>query len=108
MRLTSFTHYAVDLHDLWPVFGEKEGISLSSIRNKLIHGVPLDPLKSKGLLGACLHLQWTVERLLLAVLSWPLTESRIDIGAMGFYGEKAWRDDQQLLSRAFHGAYEEP
>lgn len=95
-------HYAVDLHDLWPVFGESEGISLSSLRNKLIHGIPFDPLKSKGLPVACLHLQWTVERLLLAVFHWSIMESRVGVGDM----VEDWRNYSRLLSEAFRASHD--
>lgn len=91
-------HYSIDLHDLWPVFGDKEGISLSSLRNKLIHGTPLNPLNGGGLLVAHHHLQWIVERLLLAVFNWPARQSRVWIGHMEVSRMKNWRDDRRLLS----------
>ncbi len=56
----------VDNSDLWPVFGE--GLSLSRIRNKLIHGILSGD--ETFLSFARIHLKWIVERCLLAIIGW--------------------------------------
>jgi hypothetical protein len=56
----------VDNSDLWPVSGK--GLSLSRIRNKLIHGNLSDDELSLSF--AKIHLKWIVERCLLATMGW--------------------------------------
>lgn len=72
--------YSVDLEDLWPVSNNAtrpEVWSLSEIRNELVHGEKLTEPKLDSLVAAELHLQWTVERLLLAVLGWDVSRSGV-------------------------------
>jgi hypothetical protein len=70
--------YGVQLGDLWPVIDAKSGdVSLTEIRNRLVHGSTLNPHQLHALMGAEQHMRWTVERALLAVLGWPLERSKI-------------------------------
>lgn len=69
-------HVQVDLTDLWPVFAG-EGDGLGAIRNKLVHG-DLDSSTSAGTISiAAQHLTWTVERIVLTLLSWPIERSEV-------------------------------
>ncbi len=70
-------NYSVDVADLWPVTGNAGGLSLSSIRNRIVHGETFDREKHQALFTATLHLQLVVERMLLAVLDWPIDRSDI-------------------------------
>ena len=70
--------YQVDLHDLWPVY-ETGGMSkdLSWIRNQLSHGRVIAPEKASAIIGAGGHLRWTLERLILGFLGWPVEKSNV-------------------------------
>jgi hypothetical protein len=70
--------YGVQLGDLWPVIDVKPGnISLTEIRNRLVHGSTFNPQQRHALMGAEQHMRWTVERALLAVLGWPMERSKV-------------------------------
>jgi len=88
----------VALDDLWPL-DNRDGLGLTGIRNKFSHGehVPYHP----GLETAGDHLQWTVERLLLATLGWPIEKTRVRPESLGFlvaYG--SWSEERKALTRA--------
>lgn len=70
--------YNVDLHDLWPVYetGSKTK-DLSWIRNELAHGRVIPFEKSSALVGAREHLKWTLDRLVLGFLGWPIEKSNV-------------------------------
>lgn len=93
-------NYSIDLNDLWPVIDKSEGISLSGIRNKLAHGDTFDLLQLGALTIAKEHLQWIVERLILAVLGWPISRSYINKDYLSQYMAcyKDWEKDQEILS----------
>lgn len=92
--------YSVDVSDLWPVTGSKDGWSLSVVRNKLVHGEHFNAAQRGAVGAAKSHLQWTVERLLLAILGWDISKSSVDAGYLsrnnGDYIE--WKSDQRILS----------
>lgn len=93
--------YSVDLSDLWPLTKNSEGISLSEIRNKLIHGevINTEPEQLRAFIGAKEHLQWIVERLILAFLGWTISKSNInkDYLARKMACYKDWKKDQKIL-----------
>ena len=101
---TAFNHfcafYSIDLSDLWPVLKNSRGISISEIRNKLIHGETFNPLQLGALMAAKEHLQWIMERLILAVLDWPISRSRVNKEFLEHYMacHKDWVKDQEVLS----------
>lgn len=70
-------HYNVDLQDLWPVIDRKEGISLSDIRHKLVHGDIFNRRQQRALISAREHLRWVVERSILSVLGWTHSKSKV-------------------------------
>jgi hypothetical protein len=92
-------HYSIDLSDLWPVVDASHGVSLSAIRNRLVHGEAFAGDKYSALITAEMHLQWTVERMLLGALGWPVSRSAVDAGFLSainqYYG---WQTDRRNLS----------
>ena len=59
----------IDNTDLWPIYGTRFNyLSLSRIRNKLVHGNRFEYETFLSIANE--HLRWTVERCLLAVLGW--------------------------------------
>lgn len=70
--------YSVDLSDLWSVNSNSDGISLSQIRNKLVHGEHFNKNQTVGLLYAREHLRWIIERMILAVLGWSIEKSNVN------------------------------
>jgi len=69
--------YSVDLTDLWPVFGENDCVGLVDIRNKLIHGDPFPHDMSGSLVVAKEHLRYVLERVLIRILKWNVSETKI-------------------------------
>ena len=69
--------YALDLSDLWPVVGSAEQWPLMEIRHRLVHGDPFINRPVEALTCAREHLRWTVERMLLSVLDWPVSRSNV-------------------------------
>lgn len=69
--------FGVDFRDLWPAVGKSGDMSLSEIRNHLVHGSPLKRSQWLALIDAREHLRWTVERMLLAIFGWPVEKSKV-------------------------------
>ena len=69
--------YDVKLDDLWPLFDGTSGPSLYDIRNAIAHGEFLSPGRSIAVSCAQENLNWTVERMLLAILGWPIAQSKV-------------------------------
>jgi hypothetical protein len=67
--------FNVDVTDLWPAFHGQS--SLVAIRNRLVHGNFESDHYSESLAIAGQHLRWTVERLSLAVVQWPVAKSEV-------------------------------
>lgn len=93
-------HYGVDLSDLWPVTGNSKGDSLSTIRNKLVHGEVYDQRHYEALIGAGQHLRWSVYRMIFAMLGWPVERTKIrpEIIERTFIYKTLERDRQILSS----------
>lgn len=92
-------HYSVDLGDLWPVVGNAGGPSLATIRNRLVHGEVFDNRNYVGVVTAKFHLQWSVERIILAMLGWPVAKSNVDawhLSTMVVY--KDWETHREGLA----------
>jgi len=94
---------SVYLEDLWSVVKKTKEISLSEIRNKLVHGdTYFNHLEQKALSTAEKHLRWTVERLILSALSWDVSKSNVSKESL--YSRvipcyEEWKNDQNILSR---------
>jgi len=70
--------YSVELSDLWPLASAGPNtISLSDIRNRLVHGDRINREERNAMVIALAHLRWTAERLALATLGWPIERSRV-------------------------------
>lgn len=67
--------YSLDVSDLWPLVGRREDWPLMEIRHRLVHGDPFAARPPEAMLSAHAHLRWTVERMLLSVLDWPVSRS---------------------------------
>lgn len=75
-RFNAFaTEYRLDVSDLWPAFEHK--ISLVNIRNRVVHGDFETDRHLGSLVVASSHLRWTLERMVLAVLGWPMSASEV-------------------------------
>ena len=69
--------HAVDLADTWPLFDTRDGVSLYELRNWLAHGESI-PREIEGHLWvAQSHLRWTLERIVLNLLGWPVERSEV-------------------------------
>jgi hypothetical protein len=68
--------YSVDISDLWPLIDRSKGRSLKDIRNRIAHGQPLSSREEYFLSWAVENLRWLVERMLLAILKWPVRKSK--------------------------------
>jgi hypothetical protein len=91
--------YHIDLKDLWPLVENADGVSLSDIRHKLVHGDIFNPSQYRGLLAARKHLQWILERLILSILKWPIEKSNVCteiISSWSAYHE--WQNDRKAFS----------
>jgi hypothetical protein len=69
--------YSAKIDDLWPVFDQGKGVGLATIRNRIVHGDFRTQGVQEALLVAMEHLAWTLERLLLARLKWPVEKSEV-------------------------------
>ncbi len=69
------SHYNIPHDDLWPLFGNKEIIGLSEIRNLLAHGTPLPKNIANIILSAKIHLHFLLDRSLLRILNWDIYKS---------------------------------
>lgn len=95
-----FEHYNINLDDLWPTVERKDGISLADVRNKLIHGDTFNRLQKRALIAATEHLRWIVERSLLAVLGWPIEDSKVREGFLSrnMIMHREWQEDRKILT----------
>lgn len=96
--------YKVDLSDLWPVVGSSGGPSLSAIRNKLVHGEVFRIQDRAALRTAGEHLEWAVDRMILAILGWPADKSHVSKIYLSkvFAAHSTWNTDRQDLSQSRH------
>lgn len=94
------THYKVELQDLWSVTDNNNGITLAQIRNKLMHGEHFNSEETFAITYAKDHLQWIVERMILAVLNWDISRSEISSHRLsGFYSYQDWTKYRDILSK---------
>ena len=88
--------YGLDLSDLWPLAGPADEWPLVEIRHRLVHGDPFRSRPAEALECAREHLRWTVERMILSVVGWPVERSRVSPAALQLAGAayKSWRDER--------------
>jgi len=94
-------YYKLDLLDLWPIIGSHKGISLTEIRNKLVHGVSFNKYQFDCLFPAYYHLVWVIGRLLITILKWPIDQTRLSaMNLERFYGKpyNNWQKAQSYLT----------
>lgn len=96
--------YAIDLDDLWPVFGNKEVVGLSDIRNRLIHGDPFPHDLFGALVVANEHLKYTLERVIVRVLGWDVGKTKVSSAYLRKYFSviKALPSEQARLFEYIH------
>jgi hypothetical protein len=68
--------YSVDSQDLWPLLDRRVGPCLKDIRNRIAHGQPLNSREERLLFWPTENLKWLVERMILAILKWPVEKSK--------------------------------
>jgi hypothetical protein len=88
----------LNLSDLWPVTKDQAGVSLSEIRNRLVHGIVQEESNAGPLFTACYHLRWCVERMILAILRWPVEKSLVGTFLRHIIPYNDWRAAQKALS----------
>jgi|ERR1035437_629280 hypothetical protein len=69
--------YKVDIDDLWPVINQKDGASLTQIRNKIIHGEVFSNYHFDAISLATIHLQILVERIIFTLLEWDVSKTKV-------------------------------
>lgn len=91
-------YYAVDLSDLWQLTGMVT--SLSDIRNRLVHGYRFQPASYLMLMSAHENLRLIAERMVLAMLEWPISNSTADPGFLSLHNSlyKSWKTDWKELT----------
>jgi hypothetical protein len=78
-------NYKVNLQDLWSITDNSDGITLSQIRNRLVHGEHFTYEETRALPFAKDQLRWTVERMILGVLKFPVSKTLIHSSCLGHY-----------------------
>jgi len=103
---TAFDEFAIfkrlRLEGLWPFVGDGHGITLTAIRNRLIHGYQVSPDDHRSLLIARLHLQWTAEQMMLRILGWPVEESVVSPQVIeNRFPDVDWQRERETLTAAW-------
>lgn len=92
--------YSVNLEDLWSVLNSDDGISLSQIRNKLVHSEHFEDKDYGAILCAKQHLKWTIERLILGILKWSVEKSEISPAKIQkMFAHQNWLEARKILSK---------
>lgn len=92
--------HALDLSDLWPLAGAAEEWPLMEIRHRLVHGDPFTSRPPEAIACAREHLRWTVERMILSALGWPVARSRASAERLARGGRPyaGWREERARLA----------
>lgn len=93
--------HGLDLSDLWPLVGRLDAWPLLEIRHRLVHGDPFAGPRPEGALRcAAEHLRWTAERMLLAVLGWPVERSNASPARLAATREeyRRWPEERATLA----------
>jgi hypothetical protein len=90
--------YAIDLSDLWPLYGKSSGISLSAIRNATVHGDVFSESDWPALSYAAENLHWILERILLVSLGWDIKLSSVSQENLRPYCAYHWKQLQSSLN----------
>ena len=95
-------HYQLDMSDLWPTFGDGV-VSLSTIRNKLMHNDAYPRVALDALIRAKSNLEVTVERMLVVALGWPIENTKvrpISLKSLGWKANASIDQDMRTLATA--------
>jgi len=90
-------HYKIDFTDLWPLLNSSSGKSLAEIRNRSIHGEYLSETSVRALIYVQFNLRWTVERMLLSVLGWPIEKSNVSKSFLPHLTMYRWQKMQSKI-----------
>jgi hypothetical protein len=74
--------YSINLDGLWPLYGRPPEVSLTEIRNRIVHGGTFDQSHYRALAGVGEHMRWTAERVMLGVLKWPVEKSKVSAASL--------------------------
>jgi hypothetical protein len=97
----SLRKYGLSLDDLWPITRTEDGVSIIQIRNRMTHGDSFsEALIQSALFDAKSHLEWSIERILLAMLGWPVDQSNVGKFLRHFVQYNSWK----AARRAFGGS----
>lgn len=83
-------HYNLNISDLWPLVDRTRGRSLKDIRNRIAHGQPFNAQEEQYLFFAVENLKWLVERMLLAILKWPIEKSKVRKESLSYFTAHNW------------------
>ena len=99
------TNHGVDLSDLWPVFASRREVSLSDIRNWLIHGESFPKECQDALCIAHDNLRWTIERMVIKILGWSVEITEVKPGFLKkhAYSLKTMPAEQSRISQIIYG-----
>jgi hypothetical protein len=94
--------YKLFLDDLWPLFGDGKTImTLSRIRNRLIHGDPFPGDLLIPLAMAEKNLEYIIERIIIKILGWDIGKTKITPQYLKkhFHAVKKLSEMQEKLSQ---------
>ncbi len=94
--------YQVDINDLWPLTGKstEAPVSLSMIRNRIIHGERFENKEYEALVFANINLRWILERCILRVLDWDIKKSRVHpLCLKSEFAQSRWQEYSTSLSK---------
>lgn len=103
--LTHFCEkYDLDLEDLWPVFADRGKVSLSDIRNSLIHGETFSNRCRDAVVVACDNLKWILERMILKILEWPIDRTEVEAGFLkrNSHSLVIMPEEQEKIAKIFY------
>lgn len=87
--------------DLWPLFDNSGGASLSEIRNQIIHGEAFREDQSTALFHAMMNLESLAQRTIFITLGWNITDTNVSpmyLKSVGWTGNKNIENDMKMLS----------
>lgn len=94
--------YQVDITDLWPLTGKsrESPVSLSMIRNRIIHGERFEHKEYEALVFANINLRWILERCILRILDWDVEKSRVHhLWLKSEFAHSRWPEFSTRLSK---------
>jgi hypothetical protein len=90
--------YTIDIRDLWPLYGNGSGTSLSAIRNAAVHGEVFSESDWPALSYPAESLHWILERILLVSLGWDIKLSSVSQENLRTYCAYDWKQLQSGLN----------